>query len=171
MPAPCRIETDTIYINAPLSLGAEYLGDLRNMVQWSHLLKPTGVTEAQFGIFRDEYHQSVEVRVTSSSVGDDWLIEQDSFYPQHAFMQRAPALLIPLAHAFGDASVPGFLLHRMTFWRNDMPAQHGKLGIEDFGAEGMNIKRLLEAQAGNMATFALGRSYVPPPNATRTARA
>jgi hypothetical protein len=28
----------------------------------------------------------------------------------------------------------------------------------------MNIKRLLEAKAGNLSTFALGQSYVPPAN-------
>jgi hypothetical protein len=26
----------------------------------------------------------------------------------------------------------------------------------------MNIKRMLEAKAGNLATFALGKSYLPP---------
>ena len=76
-------------------------------------------------------------------------------------MQRSPTLLIPLSHAFGDPTVRGLLLHRITFWNNGTLPRHGKLGIEDFGAENMNIKRLLEAKAGNLSTFALGQSYIP----------
>jgi hypothetical protein len=80
-------------------------------------------------------------------------------------MQRSPTFLIPLSYAFGDPGVSGVLLHRITFWKNGVVPRHGKLTIDDFGAENMNIKRLLEAKAGNLATFALGRSYVPPGSA------
>ena len=73
------------------------------------------------------------------------MIEQDYCLPQHNFLQRSPTFLIPLSYAFGDPIIPGFLLHRITFWKNDAQARHGKLTIDDFGAENMNIKRLLEA--------------------------
>ena len=86
-------------------------------------------------------------------------------------MQRSPTFLIPLSHAFGDPAEPGFLLHRITFWKNGERPRHGKLGIEDFGAENMNIKRLLEAKAGNLATFALGQSYLPHASADPPAAA
>ena len=76
-------------------------------------------------------------------------------------MQRSPTFLIPLSYAFGDPEVPGLLLHRITFWKSGVVPRHGKLTIDDFGAENMNIKRLLEAKAGNLATFALGKSYLP----------
>ena len=95
------------------------------------------------------------------------LVEQDYVHPRFGTLQRSPTLIIPLAHAFGDPSVPGALLHRITFWNDAAPARHGKLGIEDFGAENMNIKRQLEAKAGNLASFARGRSYVPPPAPSR----
>ena len=106
--------------------------------------------------------RSVEVTLRTNRLEEYYLVEQDYFHPQHNAMQRSPTFLIPLSYAFGDAGVPGFLLHRITFWKNGERPRHGKLRIEDFGAENMNIKRLLEAKAGNLATFALGQSYLPP---------
>jgi len=156
-----RIEADTIYINAPIEMAVAFLGDLRTMAQWSHLLKPDGEVAAQRGRFVDEYRQSVEVTLRTHQLEDHWLIEQDCVYPRHGVMQRAPMLLIPLAHAFGDPSAPGLLLHRITFWNNETRERHGKLSLADYGAEDMNIKRLLERKAGNLETFALGRSYLP----------
>ncbi|HZS53167.1 MAG TPA: scytonemin biosynthesis cyclase/decarboxylase ScyC [Bryobacteraceae bacterium] len=156
-----RIEADTIYINAPIEMAAEFMGDLRTMETWSHLLKPAGSIERERGVFLDEYGQTVEVTLRTNQLEDYYLVEQDYFHPQHNSMQRSPTFLIPLPYAFGDASAPGILLHRITFWKNGAAQRHGKLTIDDFGAENMNIKRLLEAKAGNLATFALGKSYVP----------
>ena len=157
-----RIETDTIYINAPIAMAAEFLGDLRSMEQWSHLLKPAGATEREQGSFVDEYGQAVEVTLRTSSLEQYYLVEQDYVHPEHQSMQRSPTFLIPLSYAFGDPDAHGLLLHRITFWENGVTPRHGKLSIDDFGAENMNIKRLLEAKAGNHATFALGKSYLPP---------
>ena len=159
-----RIEADTIYINAPIELAAEFLGDLRTMELWSHLLKPAGTIAPEHGAFLDEYRQRVEVTLRTNRFEEYYLVEQDYRHPEHNAMQRSPTFLIPLSHAFGDPTAPGFLLHRITFWKNGKRTRHGKLGIEDFGAENMNIKRLLEAKAGNLSTFALGQSYIPPAN-------
>lgn len=156
-----HVEADTIYVNAPIETAAEYIGDLRNMERWSHLLKPEGVIEADYGVFVDEYLQTVDVRFRTSKLEEYYLIEQDYVHPQHNTIQRSPTFLIPLAYAFGDPSIPGILLHRITFWRTGVPVKHGKLTIDDFGAENMNLKRLLEAKAGNLSTFALGKSYLP----------
>lgn len=161
-----RVEADTIYIDAPFDMAVSFVGDLRTMLLWSHLLKPVGAIQPERGTFLDEYRQMVEVTLRTNRLEDYCLIEQDYFHPRFNLMQRSPTLLIPLAHAFGDPTVPGLLLHRITFWNNAAPARHGKLGIEDFGAENMNIKRLLEAKAGNLATFAKGKSYVPAAPAT-----
>jgi hypothetical protein len=158
-----RIESDTIYVNAPIQMAAEFIGDLRNMERWSHLLKPAAAIESEHGTFLDEYNQTVEVNLRTNKLEEYYLIEQDYFHPQHNFVQRSPTFLIPLSYAFGNRDVPGVILHRITFWKNRVEPRHGKLTIDDFGAENMNIKRLLEAQAGNLSTFALGRSYLPPP--------
>jgi hypothetical protein len=164
-----RVEADTIYVDAPVEMAAEFLGDLRTMEHWSHLLKPAGTIEPERGTYLDEYRQTVEVTLRTSRFEEYYLIEQDYFHPKHNAMQRSPTFLIPLSHAFGDPAAPGFMLHRITFWKDGAPPRHGKLGIEDFGAENMNIKRLLEAKAGNLATFALGQSYLPPTKADHPA--
>jgi hypothetical protein len=164
-----RVEADTIYVDAPVEMAAEFLGDLRTMEHWSHLLKPAGTIEPERGTYLDEYRQTVEVTLRTSRFEEYYLIEQDYFHPKHNAMQRSPTFLIPLSHAFGDPAAPGFMLHRITFWKDGARPRHGKLGIEDFGAENMNIKRLLEAKAGNLATFALGQSYLPPTKADRPA--
>jgi hypothetical protein len=156
-----RIEADTIYINAPIEMAAEFLGDLRTMERWSHLLKPKGTIQPDHGTFIDEYEQVVDVTLRTSRLEEYYLVEQDYFHPHHDSMQRSPTFLIPLSYAFGDPEVPGLLLHRITFWKSGVVPRHGKLTIDDFGAENMNIKRLLEAKAGNLATFALGKSYLP----------
>ena len=166
-----RIEADTIYVNAPIEMAAEFLGDLRTMEHWSHLLKPAGTIQPEHGTYLDEYRQTVDVSLRTTRFLEYYLVEQDYFHTQHKTMQRSPTFLIPLSHAFGDPKAPGFLLHRITFWKNGVAPRHGKLGIEDFGAENMNIKRLLEAKAGNLATFALGQSYLPQENATLPAAA
>jgi hypothetical protein len=157
-----RIETDTIYIDAPVKLGFEYLKDMRNTEDWAHLLRTKGEMTDDKGEFFDEYNQNVTVTFTAYDLKNYYLIEQDYYYRAHNFIQRCPVVLIPCSYAFGDPSARGFIQHRITFWPVDKPLRHGKLQIQDFGAESMNIKRILEAKAGNTATFARGMSYQLP---------
>src|SRR6476659_9218565 len=103
-----RIETDTIYVNAPIEMGADFIGDLRTMERWSHLLKPAGTIGRENGRFTDEYAPTVEVSLRTNKLEEYYLIEQDYFHPEHNFTQRAPTFLIPLSYAFGDPEVPGF---------------------------------------------------------------
>ncbi len=163
-----RVDTDTIYIDAPPGMVADFVGDLRTMPRWSHLLKPAGAIDRDHGGFLDEYRQNVDVTLRTHHLENYVLVEQDYVHPRFGTLQRSPTLIIPLAHAFGNPSIPGVILHRITFWNGSAPTRHGKLGIEDFGAENMNIKRLLEAQAGNLDSFARGQSYSPRHPASRT---
>lgn len=156
-----RLDAETIYIDAPIEMAAEYIGDARTMAEWSHLLRPDGEILRDGGRFRDEYDQTVEVTVRTHKLADYRLVEQSFYYPEHDFLQRCPVLLIPCAHAFGDPAARGVIHHRITFWDIVAPPRHGKLQIEDFGAESMNVKRRLEAKAGNLDTFARGMSYTP----------
>lgn len=154
-----KIDTDTIYIDAPIELAFEYLKDLRNMDDWAHLLRPYGEIAPEEALFLDEYDQKVIVSLQTHALNNYYLIEQNYYYPEHNFIQRCPMVIIPCAYAFGDPSAQGFIQHRISFWPVDKPLRHGKLQIQDFGAESMNIKRLLEAKAGNTQTFARGMSY------------
>lgn len=155
------IDTDTIYVNAPIEMGVEFISDLRNMDDWAHLLHADGEIAPHSGEFRDEYDQKVKVTLRLQSVSKWYLLEQEYFYPDYGFYQRCPVLLIPASYAFGDAEAPGFIQHRITFWKVGEQLPHGKLQIEDFGSESLNIKRLLEAKAGNLDTLAQGLSYMP----------
>jgi len=157
-----RLAADTIYIDAPLELAAGYVGDARTLPAWSHLLRPEGEILSDGGHFRDEYGQAVEVTFRTHQLADYRLIEQNFYYPEYDFLQRCPVLLMPCAHAFGDEDARGVLHHRITFWKQDAPPRHGKLQIEDFSAESLNVKRQLEAKAGHLDTFARGMSYTPP---------
>jgi hypothetical protein len=155
------IDTDSIYVDAPLEIGVEYLSDLRNINDWAHLLRPNGEITPHSGEFLDEYDQTVKVSLRLHTLSKYYLIEQDYYYPKYEFIQRCPVILIPCSYAFGDPSAPGFIQHRITFWKAGKPPRHGKLQVEDYGAESMNIKRVLEAKAGNTETFARGMSYMP----------
>jgi hypothetical protein len=156
-----RLAADTIYIDAPIDLAAEYIGDARTMERWSHLLRPDGEVLRDGGRFRDEYGQHVEVAFRTHQLADYRLVEQNFYYPRYDFLQRCPVLLIPCSHAFGDNDARGVIHHRITFWKNGAAPRHGKLQIEDFAAESLNVKRQLEADAGNLETFARGTSYTP----------
>ncbi len=156
-----RIDVDTIYIDAPLDLAIAYLGDLRNMDEWAHLLRPQGEIDSNSGEFLDEYDQKVKVTFRTHDLKNYYLIEQDFYYPDDNYIQRSPTILIPCSYAFGDPSARGCIQHRLTFWEQGKAPRRGKLQLEDFGAEGMNIKRFLEAKAGNLETFARGMSYMP----------
>ena len=156
-----RIEADTIYVDAPIALGFEFLKDLRNMDDWAHLLRADGEIEPESGEFRDEYNQKVKVTLRSHDLNNYYLIEQTYYYPDYDFTQRCPTIIIPCSYAFGDPNAQGFIQHRITFCPVEQPLRHGKLQLQDYGAESMNVKRLLEAQAGNTETFARGMSYRP----------
>jgi hypothetical protein len=155
------INTDTIYINAPVEMAVDYLQNLENMNDWAHLMRSQGEINGSSGEFLDEYNRLVQVSFQAYQLGNYYLIEQDYFYPDYNFMQRSPTILIPCAYAFGDRDAPGLIQHRITFWSTEQSNRYGKLQIHDYGAESMNIKRLLEAKAGNLESFNQGMSYKP----------
>jgi hypothetical protein len=131
------------------------------MEDWAHFLRANGEITSDSGSFLDEYDQKVEVSLRTHDLNNYYLIEQNFYYPDDDFTQRCPTVIIPCSYAFGDPDAQGFIQHRITFWPVDRSLRRGKLQIQDYGAESMNIKRLLEAKAGNTETFARGMSYEP----------
>jgi hypothetical protein len=75
-------------------------------------------------------------------------------------VQRNLMFLVPCAYA-SAIPAPGLhpAPHRVHGER--LAALHGKLQIEDYGAEAMSLKRVLERRAGNLDSFARGMSYLP----------
>jgi pulcherriminic acid synthase len=147
--------SDTMWVDAPMASARELLADRAALPSWAPLFRPL-----EGGSFVDEYGRRVEATFAACELGDYVLVEQEYAYPDLGAVQRCPVILIPCARAFG-AEAPGFLLHRVAFIRADGAQAHGRMRASDLMAESMAIKRLLEARAGNVASFARGMSYHP----------
>ena len=156
------VKSSTIYVDAPWETGAAYIADPQQMPEWAYLLKLRQSTSPNEAELHDEYGQPVTITTRTHKETNYAVIEQDTRYEAQGFLQRAPAIVIPCSYALGNPDARGFMLQRLSFWKNDAPPQHGRLQMEDYCAELINIKRILEGRAGNKDTFALGPSYVTP---------
>ncbi|HEX5684502.1 MAG TPA: cytochrome P450 [Ideonella sp.] len=157
-PAPgrWRIETDTMYVDAPIELAVAELNDPSRLPLWAPMFRPDPRGDGRD--FFDEYDRRVRVTFTPHLLDDYMLVEQDYAYPDQAVVHRHPIVLIPSSRAFSPAA-SGFLLHRIGFWDNRAAPSCGRLGPQELAAENMAIKRRVEAAAGNLAAFARGMSY------------
>ena len=154
-----EIKTDSIFVDAPYQLAADYLGDLRNLSEWGFLTKPGGAVDAREGSFIDEYDQKVEVVLRRHDLGHYAILEFEHRYGG-GFVQRNCMFLVPCSYAFGEPEAKGCIQHRVAFFDRTALPQHGKLQIEDYGAESMSLKRVLENKAGNLQSFGRGMSYI-----------
>lgn len=154
------IETESIFVDAPLDLASEFLGDIRNFSEWAYFIKPGGDTDADRGEFRDEYDQPVEVSVRRHDMKNYMILEFEHQYRRLNFRQRNLLMLVPCSYAFGNPNAKGCIQHRIAFFPKDAMPRHGKLQIEDYGAEAMSLKRVLENKAGNLQSFGRGMSYI-----------
>jgi len=151
-PAPgvSVLHSETIYIDAPIDLGLEYLSDVGSMAEYAFLLRPN-----PDGTFVDEYHRRLLVTARPYTMGELSLIEHSFVSLDDNVTQRSVTLLVPCSHAFGQPSARGFIKHRVTFHNGPRP-------LDVLRAESINAKRLLESKAGNASSFARGLSYLPP---------
>ena len=163
-PAKGRLHvlSDTMWVDAPIDMARELLADRQALNSWAPMFRPV---DAAAGSFVDEYARRVQVEFTACELGDYVLVEQDYTYPDLGAVQRCPIVLVPSARAFGPEA-PGFLLHRIAFVDGDGSQAFGRTTTHELTAEGMAIKRMLEARAGNVASFARGMSYRPDPRGT-----
>jgi pulcherriminic acid synthase len=150
---------ETMWVDAPIALARELLADRGALADWAPLFRPV---EAAAGSYVDEYGRRVQAGFEACDLGDYVLVEQDYAYPDLGVLQRCPIVLVPSTRAFGPAA-RGFLLHRLAFTRRDGSQAHGRTSACELAAESMAIKRLLEARAGTLASFARGMSYRPDP--------
>jgi hypothetical protein len=156
------VQSETIYIDAPICSGIEYISDVRTMREYAFLLQLDGDVSAGQGSFLDEYGRRVAMRSRTYSMGEASLVDHHAIYPDYGgFMQRFLTLLIPSSYAFGQPMARGFIKHRVTFWLADGSQSLGRTNIDELRAESINVKRILEAKAGNFESFARGFSYQP----------
>jgi hypothetical protein len=156
------VRSETIYIDAPVKVGVEYLADVRSMTEYAFLLRPAGEILPDEGSFLDEYGRRVTIHSRSWASGAASLVEHAAVYPDDdGFVQHSLTLLVPCSYAFGQPEARGFIKHRVTFWAADGSQALGRTDIDEIRAESVNVKRLLEAGAGNLESFARGFSYVP----------
>ena len=155
-----EIKTSSIFVDAPYQLAAEYLGDIRNLGEWGFSIRPESAPGADKGVFTDEYGQRVEVQVRRHDLGEYAIIEFEHRYDNANWVQRSCMVLVPCSYAFGEPGARGCVQHRIAFFDKTALPRHGKLQIEDYSAESMSLKRLLENKAGNLQSFGRGMSYI-----------
>ena len=156
-----EIRTNSIFIDASLEMSVDYLGDMTNFAEWSYFIRPNGAVSRDAGGFYDEYDQPLDVAVTAHDLADYTILEFEHRYRRLNLAQRNLLMLVPCTHAFGNPAARGCIQHRIAFFERDAPPAHGKLQLEDYGAESMSVKRRLEHMAGNLDSFAKGMSYMP----------
>lgn len=151
------LASETLFIDASRERGLEWLSDPRIVARWCFLLRPQGDCGPEQGEFVDEYGHKVVLSTRVHAGAELDLVEHESVYPELGFIQRTVTLLVPCSYAFGVPGARGFIKHRIAAWP-ERP-RHGKLQIEEFQAESINFKRMIEASEGNMGSFARGMSY------------
>ena len=152
-----RIETDTIYVDAPIALAVAELTDPARLPLWAPLFRCD--KEGDGRDFLDEYGRRVRVTFSAHRLDDYVLVEQDYAYRDQGVVHRHPIVLIPSSRAFSPAA-SGFLLHRIGFRDSRAAPTCGRLHVQELAAENMALKRRIEAEAGNFAAFARGMSYL-----------
>lgn len=148
-----ELRSHTIYVDAPPGPAVSYLGDGAHVTEWGYLLRRDGAQ-----LF-DEYDHPIEIRIAVRDLGEYQLIEHDTHYLETGAIVRAPLVVIPAAFAFAQPEAPGFVLHRVTAWPAGTERDAGKASSDDYDAEAINAKRILEARSGNLAAYARGCSY------------
>jgi len=155
-----EIKTSSIFVDAPYDMAAEYLGDLRNLGEWGFSIHPAGEVTADQGTFTDEYGQEVKVTASRHDLKNYSILEFEHRYEKSNWTQRSCMVLVPCSYAFGNPDAKGLVQHRIAFFKKGVLPHHGKLQIEDYGAESMSLKRVLENKAGNLQSFGRGMSYM-----------
>ncbi|MBE3015829.1 hypothetical protein IL992_42700 [Microbispora sp. NEAU-D428] len=155
-----RLRTASIYVDAPLEAGMAYLSDPRNIPEWTHRLRPAGSPEGRTGHYLTEYDQRVRLTLTPTARPFTGVIEYDAVH-ESGETERAPFFLYSCAYAFSVPDASGFILLRTAFQHSVTSRFAGKQSMDDYRAELVNAKRLIETAAGNFTSFAQGPSYFP----------
>jgi hypothetical protein len=149
-----ELQSHTVYIDAPPALVTGYLGDPANATEWGYMLRTDGTR------IYDEYDHPLELALTCHELGGYQLIEHETRYLETGTVIRTPILVVPASYAFAQPAAPGVILHRITAWAVEGQRREGKLAVDDYNAETLASKRILEGKAGNFESYARGNSYL-----------
>jgi hypothetical protein len=150
------LQSHTVYVDAPPSLAVGYLADPSNATEWGYMLRADGPR------IHDEYDHPLALELTCHELGGYHLIEHVTRYLETGTVIRTPLLVVPATYAFAQPLASGVILHRITPWPVTGSRREGKLSVDDYNAESLAAKRILEARAGNLDAFARGNSYLGP---------
>ena len=166
-PARCRLNVikSSVYIDSSIDQIIKLLGDVVNLPQWNHLVRPRQINSNQAGIFLDGYNLPFEMTATIYTYSECALIEYSTEYldttsTDQTVTLRKFALITPCSYAFGNPTARGCIVHRLEFM-SENDGSNGR-AYSDLAAENLSIKRLLEIQAGNEASLDHGLSYTEP---------
>jgi hypothetical protein len=148
------LESHTIYVDASISIGAPYLASIANATEWGYLMRSDGDR------LYDEYDHPIKISLQAHDLGEYQVIEHDTHYLETGYVVRAPLVLIPASYAFAQPEASGFIMHRISAWPVAGERKHGKWSPDDYSAEAINAKRIIEAKAGNLEAYERGCSYL-----------
>lgn len=146
------VRSHTVYVDAPYHVARPYLADPANIAEWSYMVR---LAENQLV---DEYERPLTIELLPHDVQGYAVIEHATRYDDVVI--QAPLAIVPAAYAFAEPRAPGILLHRITGWPVDQRRRVGKQTSDDYNAEILNTKRILEARVGNLGAYARGNSYL-----------
>jgi hypothetical protein len=147
------LRSHTIYVDAPVADAVAFLSE--NPTEWGYLMRRDGER------LYDEYDREIRIAMTHHDLGGYHVIEHDVHYVGMQTVVRTPFVVVPAAYAFAQPAARGFVLHRISAWPVAGERALGKQSPDDYDTEAINAKRILEARAGNLATYARGCSYQP----------
>jgi len=150
---PLELHSHTIYVDAPLELAVEYLSDPAHLTEWGYMMRRDG--NALF----DQYDRPIDVALTTHDMGAYKVIEYDVHDRESNTTMRSPMVIVPASYAFAVPEARGVILHRISAWPPTGQRDYGKVAPGDYDTEAINTKRILEAKAGNLASYARGCSY------------
>jgi hypothetical protein len=151
VPGTLELAAHTVFADAPFEIATAYLADPVNATEWGYMIRRVGDRIV------DEYDRSCELVLGAKDCGEYRLIEHATSYADGTVI-RAPLLVFPTSYAFARPGEAGVILHRITGWPANGRAL-GKQTIDEYNAETLASKRILEAKAGNVGSYALGNSY------------
>lgn len=143
------VQSHTIFVQATVDEVAGFLGDPANVATWGYLMRQDGER------LLDEYDRPIRIELRTHDLGRYRLIEHATHHDDGVTI-NAPLLVFPCSFAFSPGA-RGVILHRLSAW----PRSIGKQSPDDYDTEAINAKRIIEARAGDLASYAKGCSYVP----------